>query len=72
MDPATATAIVVNRLRPLLAGAREAARADPRALPQLARDLLIEILPYRHGFSDHALDALARDCAAAVAAAPAA
>lgn len=67
MDRATATRIVTNRLRPLLAAV---SRTAGDSLHQRARDLLIEILPYHHGFTSPELDELASECVALEAPAP--
>lgn len=69
MDRATAIRIVTNRLRPAVIGAPRPAGSWLR---QRARDLFIEILPYRHGFTSHELDELAAECTALVLPPPAA
>lgn len=61
MDRATAIRIVTNRLRPLVSSPHRTAQD---CLYQRARDLLIEILPYRHGFTSRELDDLAYECVA--------
>ncbi len=64
VDRATAIRIVANRLRTRGSAHHRAGAASVR---QRARDLLIEILPYRHGFTPSELDDLASACVALAA-----